>query len=90
MDQVVQHVSTPALAKNAVEIVVHIKETLDDEQRKNVVTALEGAKGIIGAEFCPLRYHLVVARYDRDTVSSQDVLKAFNALNVEARLIGPI
>ena len=90
MDQVVQHVSTPALAKNAVEIVVHIKETLDEEQRKNMVTALEDAKGIIGAESCPLRYHLVVARYDRDAISSQDVLKAFNALNVEARLIGPI
>ena len=90
MDQVVQHVSTPALAKNAVEIVVHIKETLDEAQRNNVVTALEGAQGIIGAEFCPLRYHLVVARYDREAISSQDVLKAFNALNVEARLIGPI
>jgi hypothetical protein len=90
MDQVVQHVSTPALAKNAVEIVVHIKEELGEEQRNNLVTALESAEGVIGAEFCPLRYHLVVARYDRDAVTSQDVLKSFNALNVEARLIGPI
>ena len=36
MDQVVQHVSTPALAKNAVEIVVHIKDTLDEAQRREV------------------------------------------------------
>ena len=35
-------------------------------------------------------YHLVVASYDRGAVSSLDVLKSFNALNVEAKLIGPI
>ena len=88
MDQVVQHM--PNEAKNAVEIIVHIKEDLGDDQRKALVSALEGANGIIGAEFCPLRYHLVVARYDRNAVTSQDVLQSFNSLNVEAKLIGPI
>jgi hypothetical protein len=90
MDAVVQPVSVPDQARNTVEIVVHIKEELGDEQRKNLVSELEGARGIISAEFCPLRFHLVVARYDRDIVNSQDVLASFNALNVEARLIGPI
>ena len=66
------------------------KEDLDEEQRKNLVSALGNAEGIIGAEFCPLRYHLIVASYDRNVVSSQDVLKSFNSLNVQAKLIGPI
>ena len=90
MDAIAQPVSVPNEAKNAVEIVVYVKEELGEEQRQNLVTELESARGIISAEFCPLRYHLVVARYDRDVVSSQDVLKSFNSPNVEAKLIGPI
>jgi cell division protein FtsX len=88
MDQVAQHM--PSEAKNAVEIVVHIKEDLGEEQRKNLVSALEKTDGIITTEFCPLRYHLVLARYDSDVVSSQNVLKSFNSLNVHAKLIGPV
>jgi hypothetical protein len=88
MDQVVQPIQDEA--KNAVDVVVHINEDLGEAQRKNLVSALENTNGIISAEFCPLRYHLVVARYDRNIVSSLDVLNSFNSLNVNARLIGPI
>ena len=63
---------------------------MGEEQRKNIVSALEKAEGITGAEFFTLRYHLIVASYDRNVISSQDVLKNFNSLNVEAKLIGPI
>ena len=38
-----------------VEIVVHVEETLGDERRNDLVTALERAGGIKSAEFCPLR-----------------------------------
>lgn len=76
--------------KNAVEVVVYIKEDLGDEQRDLVVSALEKTDGIIGAEFCQLRNHLMLAKYDRDIFSSQDVLKSFNSMNLDARLIGPI
>jgi hypothetical protein len=55
-----------------------------------VVSALEKAEGIIGAEFCLLRNHLVLTKYDKDIYSSQDVLKSFNSLNLKAKLIGPI
>jgi len=88
MDQAVQHVSNEA--KNAVEVVVHISEDLGEEQRNLVVSALEKAEGIIGAEFCLLRNHLVLTKYDKDVYSSQDVLKSFNSLNLKAKLIGPI
>jgi len=42
------------------------------------------------AEFCPLRYHLMLVRYDRDLYSSQDVLNRVTSQNVDARLIGPV
>ena len=88
MDQAVQYKSNEA--KNAVEIVVHVSEDLGEEQQNLVVSALEKTDGIIGAEFCLLRNHLVLTKYDRDIYSSHDVLKSFNSLNLKAKLIGPI
>jgi len=88
MNQVAQPL--PNQEKRAVEIVVHVSKDLGDEQRNLVVSALEKTDGIMGAEFCVTRNHLVIARYDKDVMSSQGVLKSFNSLNLDARLIGPI
>ena len=88
MNQVAQHL--PNGVKSAVEIVVHISKDLGDDQRNLVVSAMEMTDGIIGAEFCQLRNHLVLAKYDKDILSSQDVLNSFNSLNLDAKLIGPI
>ena len=90
MDQVVKEIPSLNEAKNKVEIVVHIAEDLDDAQRNNLVVALEQNEGIVSAEFCPLRYHLMLVRYDRDQYSSQDVLSAVGVQKLQARLIGPI
>jgi len=75
---------------HTVEIVVHITETLEENQREELVAALESNGGITTAEFCPLRYHLMLVRYDRDLYSSQDVLDRVKSQNVDARLIGPV
>ena len=88
MNQVAQHL--PAEEKCAVEIVVYIRKDLGKEQQDLVVSALEKTDGIIGAKFCLMRNHLVLAKYDRGSMSSQDVLKSFNSLNLDAKLIGPI
>ena len=88
MNQVAQHL--PAQEKCAVEVVVYISKDLGNEQQSLVVSALEKTNGILGAEFCQMRNHLVLAKYDRNMLSSQDVLKSFNSLNLEAKLIGPI
>lgn len=88
MDKVVQLVSNEA--RNVVEIIVHVKKYLEEEQQNHVVSVLGMMDGIIGTEFCPLRNHLVITKYNKNIFSSQDVLKAFNSLNLEARLIGPI
>ena len=75
---------------HSVEIVVHITETLEEQRREDLVTALEESSGITTAEFCPLRYHLMLVRYDRDLNSSQDVLARVTSQNVNAKLIGPV
>lgn len=76
--------------EHTVEIVVHISENLEDRQRSNLVVALENKDGIVSAEFCPLRYHLMLLRYDKDRHSSHDVLSTVTAQKLHARLIGPV
>ena len=75
---------------HTVEIVVHITETLGEQRRGDLVSALEDSGGITTAEFCPLRYHLMLVRYDREMYSSRDVLDRVKSQNVDARLIGPV
>lgn len=88
MSQGVQDLPSEDLS--AVEVVVYISKDLGGEQQDLVVSALKKTDGIVGAEFCLTRNHLVLAKYDKDVMSSQDVLKSFNSLNLEAKLIGPI
>ena len=88
MNRVAQHLHIEE--KCAVEIVVYIRKDLGEEQQDLVVSALKKTNGIMGAEFSLMRNHLVLAKYDKDIMSSQDVLKSFNALNLDAKLIGPI
>ena len=75
---------------HTVEIIVHITENLGEQQRADLIIALEGDDGITAAEFCPLRRHLMLVRYDKDRYSSQNVLNAVGAQKLQARLIGPI
>ena len=75
---------------HSVEVIVHITETLGEVRRRNLVAELEKDSSIVTAEFCPLRYHLMLVRYDRDSYSSQDVLGSVKSHNVNARLIGPV
>ncbi len=82
--------STENEPANTVEIVVHISETLGEQRRRDLVTALEDTDSIVSAEFCPLRYHLMLVRYDRDVATSQDVLARVKSQNYQARLIGPV
>lgn len=90
MDQVVHQMPERSAATNTVEVVVHLSGQLDNQQRNNLVVALENTMGIVSAEFCHLRDHLMLVKYDRDHYSSQDVLKTFDTQHVDARLIGPI
>lgn len=81
--------STRQEPEHGVEIVVHVGEALGEAKRKALVDALEKNEGIVSVEFCPLRYHLMRVRCDRDVFNSRDVLGKVNEQNVHAVLIGP-
>jgi hypothetical protein len=75
---------------HTVEIIVHVDETLDEPGRADLVNSLQDINGISSAEFCPLRYHLMLINYDRNMLNSKDVLAGVVAQNVHAELIGPV
>ena len=83
------HSVQPETDRN-IEIVVHVDETLEEERRQELVTALEDTSGIKCAEFCPLRYHLMLVQYNRDQLSSQEVLGRVHSQKIHAQLIGPV
>lgn len=82
--------SIEVLPEHTVEIVVHVSETLEEQQRNNLVVSLENDDRIVAVTFCSKRCHLMLVKYDRDRYSSADVLSSITALNVNARLIGPV
>jgi hypothetical protein len=75
---------------NNVEIIVHINETLDGITRNGLQAAILEDKGVYSAEFCPLRYHLLLVQYDRTRLNSRDVLSKVVARNLSAQIVGPI
>ena len=77
-------------AAHNMEILIHVDETLEEHGRKDLVNALEATDGIYSAEFCPLRYHLMLVQYDRENLRSQDVLTRVKEQDVNAQLIGPV
>jgi len=71
--------------KNSVETIVHINETLDGAARQGLQAAiLEDDNGMFSAEFCPLRYHLLLVQYDGTKLNSRGVLSKVLAQNLSA------
>ena len=75
---------------NSVEIIIHINQTLDDITRNGLQAAILEDKRVYSAEFCPLRYHLLLVQYDRTKLNSGDVLSKVVGRKLSAQIVGPI
>jgi len=73
-----------------VELIIHVNETLEQSRREELTGTLESKDGIDSAEFCPLRYHLMLLSYDRDYLSSRDILHHVSDQHINAQLVGPV
>lgn len=88
MEQAISSIAVES--ERIVEIVVHIAEALEEQQRINFVAALENDDRIFAVSFCPTRCHLMLVKYDSNHYSSQDILASIESQKVSARLVGPI
>ena len=73
-----------------VEIVVHVDGELGQTQRGELLDYLTATDGVTTAVFCPLRFHLMLVKYDRTRITSQDVIRRVNSRKIRAELIGPM
>ena len=71
-----------------VEVVVHIDESLNDEQRSGLVSNLQERGGVEKARFTTGRDHLMVIDYDSNKLHSDNVLDYVQQENVNAELVG--
>ena len=62
-------------AAHDVEIVLHVDETLADEERSDLARHMDEGPGINSVFFCNNRFHLMLVNYDRNRLTSQDVLR---------------
>jgi len=73
-----------------IEIVMHVDETMVEEQRNDLARSLEDYPGINSCVFCNKRFHLMLVNYNRNRLTSQDVLGKVMAQHYHAELIGPV
>jgi hypothetical protein len=70
--------------------VVHINESLSDDQIHDIEKNLSGVKGIVSACTHIKTPHLMVVDYDPQTIDSRGLLSHFQSSGVHASLIGGI
>lgn len=71
-----------------VEVVIHVDETLSEEQQASIVSNLQGRDGVEKARFTAGRDHLMVIDYDSNKLHSDEVLGYVKRENVNAELVG--
>lgn len=74
----------------SVEIVLHVADTLGEEQRNELISSLNANDGVYNATFTPNREHLMLVEYNRIKYRAVDILQKLTNNSVRAELIGPI
>jgi hypothetical protein len=71
-----------------VEVVIHVDDDLNEEQRAALVANLQRHDGVQEARFTDGRRHLMLIDYDASKLQTIDVLGYVRQENVNAELIG--
>ena len=83
-----QHATVPG--RSPTDLLIHVNEALDEDQRKKVATSLQAIDGVLSAEFSPQRWHLLIVWYDTNRASSRALLDELSRQELHVQLIGPL
>ena len=78
------------MSENAVKIVLHIDEELDQVSREQIEQALAQSRGIVNAHINETRHHLMLVDYEPQQLNTTDVLHQVIQQGVHAELVGGI
>lgn len=73
---------------NIADILVHISNALDDDQRRDVVKSLREMDGVISSRFVSNKDRFMMLAFNPEKVKSLGLLAAFDRAGLQARLIG--
>lgn len=74
--------------KDSTDVVVHINEYLDLEERQSLIREINQLEGVVKANLAENRPHLMIVGYDPDKMKSLEVLSSVKGTGVHAQLIG--
>lgn len=80
----------PKTITTRIDIVVHVDELLDEQNRRRVEHTLLQKAGVQRATFNDERQHLLVVGYDPVQIDSGQILKLVKNHQLNAQLIGGI
>ncbi|MEZ5542851.1 MAG: ATP-binding protein [Pseudomonadota bacterium] len=76
--------------RTKIDIVLHVDELLDEQNRRRVEHAICRATGVERARFNDERQHLLIVGYDPVQINSTQILKLVQQHDLSAQLIGGI
>lgn len=74
--------------KDSTDVVVHINEELDRENRDSLTKKISKLEGVVSADLADKRPHLMIVGYDPGKTRSLEVLTGVKETGVHAQLIG--
>jgi 3-hydroxy-3-methylglutaryl CoA synthase len=73
---------------NISDVMIHIKEPLNEEARTALETALQKVEGVVSPRFNPGKEHLLMVAYDTERTSTAALLEKTRTAGYTARLVG--
>jgi hypothetical protein len=73
---------------NISDVMIHIKEPLNEEARTALETALQKIEGVVSPRFNPGKEHLLMVAYDTERTSTAALLEKTRTAGYTARLVG--
>ncbi len=68
--------------------IIYVVNTLDKQRQANIINELTSTIGVESAHFTPGRDHLLVARYNRLQIRTQDIIKQLQQQDLKAVIAG--
>ena len=73
---------------NISDVMIHIKEPLNEEARTALETALQKVEGGVSPRFNPGKEHLLMVAYDTERTSTAALLEKTRTAGYTAQLVG--
>jgi len=73
---------------NISDIMIHINELLNDQQRSTLEEAVRQNEGVVAPRFNPGKEHLLVVAFNPDITSASTLLNKVQSFGYNAQLVG--